>query len=678
MSAHDEGTRVVDPSAQRDFERAESVLDLRPGVLLGGRFLIRDRLGAGGSGAVYSALDTAVGQKVAVKVLRPELADELNHERLRREVRASRPGHPGIVTVFDLHQHDGFLFLSMELVGGRSLRELLAERRTLPVDEAVAIGARVATALAHLHERGLVHRDVKPGNILVTPDGAAKLCDLGLARPVAEGTTVTETAMVVGTPAYMAPEQATAAGLTPASDVYALGLTLYRCLTGTVPLEGTTAVETLMLRQHARPPRLQRGSVDAPRWLGRLLRRMLEPDPRERPGAAVVAAALRARSLSWRPGRRQLKRAALAAAAVFALVVAAVVVERRLAAPSLDPTARLMFRVESFDNGSSVDILDDRGNRLHRMVLGRHWDPDAVGRNARRIVAFGDLDGDGLEDAVIARQDQRAEPLEVFLRLEDGSLAEPLRYPPSSGFSYQGRSFDPFQPIDVHCNDLDADGRAEIVLVEHSTAYYPATVRVLDWRNETLFRLWHPGQLTSAQTADRDRDGRPELYIGGTCNFLTAPESNTSKPVFIALEHDWRRRGQTVDLFAPDRRLPAFAPAGVRLMYAAWDRVVTPRYRDSWQNVMVAVGPANDPATFLSLVVSEASPVNLGLSTRKRPALRHVQLDRQLRVSDAQWEPLIIDLLDIEPEDPEMQGLLLPQYWTGDGWSGQPIFMDGG
>lgn len=474
-------TLTADPNRQRDVADASAAQDLRPGDRLGDRFLIKERLGLGGSGTVYAALDTRVGQKVAIKLLKPDLADPAGRERLRREVRAARPAHENVVNIFDLHQHDGLFFLSMELVHGRSLRELLAERGTLAIDEAGALGSQVASGLTHLHQRGLVHRDIKPGNIMVAEDGTAKVCDMGLARPLARGTTVTETAMVVGTPAYMAPEQATAAELTSASDVYALGLTLYQCLTGSVPLEGETAVETLMLRQKARPPRIRGGTIDCPRWLDRLLRWMLEPVPEGRPTTKQVEQALMNSRVGRRLSRRTVTRVVVTALVAAAVLVAGLVVRERLATVALDATAGLGFRVEPFQNGSAVEILDDYGNVLHRVFLERQWNPDLVGRHVRRVVAIGDLNGDGFEDAVVARQDRPpTNPVEIYLRQSDGSLGPALTYPATTGFKYEDESFDFFEPADVHCSDLDADGVSEIVLVENNIGFYPATVRVLN------------------------------------------------------------------------------------------------------------------------------------------------------------------------------------------------------
>ena len=329
------------------------------GELLAGRFALHRQIGRGGAGTVYAAFDTKVGQKVAVKVLHADIRESSQLERLRREVRAARPGHPNAVAVYDLFDDGLRRFLTMELIDGRSLSLELADVGRLSTNGTVEVGRQIAAALADLHAKGLVHRDVKPGNILLTEDGIAKLCDMGLTRPTAKGMTITETEMVVGTPAYMAPEQALAGELTAASDVYALGLTLYQCLTGEVPLQEDTAVATLMLRQKSRPPKVRRGCVGCPKWLDRLILRMLDPAPDERPTAAEVEEALTQRRvrLRLRPRRRHL-----VAAAIVVLVAGGSIAGLRAV------TNRPANTVEVVD--SDVIGFDKAGEELWRRRLG--------------------------------------------------------------------------------------------------------------------------------------------------------------------------------------------------------------------------------------------------------------------------------------------------------------------
>ena len=390
---HD-STATVSPPALNGGAPDGSVA---PGTVLAGRFEVVRRLGAGGSGAVYSARDLALGQEVAVKVLHPHLADAASRERLRREVRAARPGHPGLVAAYDLHEAEGRFFLSLELVDGRSLREVLAERGPMPSDDVVAIGRQLAETLSWLHGRGLVHRDVKPGNVLLEGGGRARLCDLGLVRPLEQGATVTATETVVGTPAYMAPEQATGAPLTGAADVYGLGLTLYCALTGEVPLVESTAVATLVRRQRERAPRVRRSRPDCPAWLGRLLGAMLEPRPGDRPTAARVVEVLDRRAMAPRVRWRRVVAAAGVVLGLAAVALALLAVVPRV-------TARLEVA------GNRVHGVDARGRETW------HLDLETPVLEDQRV----DLDGDGVEEAVLSC----ADPLVAAGDLDERPRAE--------------------------------------------------------------------------------------------------------------------------------------------------------------------------------------------------------------------------------------------------------------
>lgn len=261
------------------------------GTVLAGRFRIVSLLGRGGMASVYEAVDEALGRTVAVKLFRQELADGDDLQRQREEILLlAGLNHPALVTLFDASTSDsGSAFLVMELVSGTDLHSRLLDG---PLDRSTVatIGKNLADALGHVHAQGVIHRDVKPGNILLPEHGSpgppAKLADFGIARLI-DGARLTATGTVLGTASYISPEQARGEALTPASDIYSLGLVLLECLTGERAFPGTAA-ESMVARLGRTPEVPQRlGSA----WVG-LLRGMTLMDPDARPTARDVAGAL--------------------------------------------------------------------------------------------------------------------------------------------------------------------------------------------------------------------------------------------------------------------------------------------------------------------------------------------------------------------------------------------------
>jgi eukaryotic-like serine/threonine-protein kinase len=223
------------------------------GETLSGRYRIERLLGRGGMSAVWLAWDGELEREVAVKILhsrRLESADAV--ERFEREARTlASLAHPGIVTVIDRGEEDGRPFIVFEYVRGPDLRTRIAERGGLEPAEAYAVCSQVADALAYAHDQGVIHRDVKPHNVLLAEDGTAKLTDFGIAR-VIEAPSLTSTGRVLGTGEYLAPEQAAGEGLDERADVYALGVMLFHCLTGETPYQGEGFVD--LAAQHMRAP----------------------------------------------------------------------------------------------------------------------------------------------------------------------------------------------------------------------------------------------------------------------------------------------------------------------------------------------------------------------------------------------------------------------------------------
>ena len=216
-------------------------------------YRITDKLGVGGQGAVYKATDTKLGRSVVIKVIPPELsAKQSNLKRFEREARlASSLDHPNICTIFDLDEVDGVHFIAMQFVEGKNVRQLVAGR-PLELKTAVLIGLQVADALAAAHSRGIIHRDIKSGNVMVTSTGQVKVLDFGLAKLLDDTeaatagihrTDLTEVGVPYGTATYAAPEQARGDRVDKRADIFSLGVLLYEMLTGTLPFRGKTTID---------------------------------------------------------------------------------------------------------------------------------------------------------------------------------------------------------------------------------------------------------------------------------------------------------------------------------------------------------------------------------------------------------------------------------------------------
>ncbi|MFC7715704.1 serine/threonine-protein kinase [Nonomuraea recticatena] len=269
---------------------------LGSGTTLNNRYRLTTRLGGGGMGEVWRADDAVLGRAVAVKVLLPALMEDPRFaQRFQNEARAMATlAHPGVVDVYDCgtcELGDGrrVSFLVMEFIDGESLDRLL-RRSALTPEETMRLVAEVADALAAAHEQGIVHRDVKPANLMIRPDGSVTLTDFGIAHS-ASGGQLTATGTVLCSAGYCAPEQASAGTITPAVDVYALGVVAYQCLTGELPFDGETPVQIIFKHLRAPVPPLPDDVPAGPRVL---VGRALEKDPERRwPSAADMAAAAR-------------------------------------------------------------------------------------------------------------------------------------------------------------------------------------------------------------------------------------------------------------------------------------------------------------------------------------------------------------------------------------------------
>jgi len=446
------------------------------------RWTVERLLGTGGQAEVWLALDTELGEQVAVKVLRTDLAPEAR-ERLKREVSLGRNlQHPNLVRVYDLLEIGDRLAIVMEWLPGGNLAEKLAAGE-LPVADVVRWAGETLSALACLHASDVVHRDVKPSNLLLDGAGHGKLADLGLARRIEDARDLTRTSTTVGTPMFMSPEQLRGERATPASDLYSLGVTLFQLITGRPPFVADSEFEVARMHLQEPVPDPRRLRPNCPTWLARLVLRLMEKRPGDRYRSAEAALdALRREKALVSP---RLRRQAMTVAAV--VVVAGLVVAGGSGVLRARAAAARVVKMEAVD--TVVHGVDSRGREVWRTELKSRIDQ----------VESADLDGDGIPETIAATRplsmargaDVKSEVLAVtrsgriltHVSPEDVVLRWDYDFP---------KLLTPY----FKAADLDGDGAAELIVRCNQRAFYPTSLLVY-WpkRDRWTTVAFHSGWL---------------------------------------------------------------------------------------------------------------------------------------------------------------------------------------
>ncbi len=337
---------------------------LPEGFEIGHRYRVVKLLGRGGMGAVYRVRDLELDRDVALKLVRPEIAaDPATLERFRREIQlSSRITHRNVLRVYDLGEVEGIRFLTMQFVDGDDLASLIKREGRLPVPRVLAIFGEICKGLAAAHEQGVVHRDLKPQNIMLDAAGTAYVTDFGIAKSLA-GTGMTEMGAILGTPSYMSPEQVRGEPAGPRSDIYALGVILYEMVAGQVPFTGDSAYEVMMRRLSHRPRPAAELNPEIPAFLQKIMERCMATEPASRyPSVDAILADLGAETFStnvrFELMRRRWLLVTAAAVVVAALAVGGVIwLSRRRPAPRAAEPARPVL-IADFENKTGDPVFD--------------------------------------------------------------------------------------------------------------------------------------------------------------------------------------------------------------------------------------------------------------------------------------------------------------------------------
>lgn len=293
LSSAEQAKTVQMKTISLTSEQRMAAQGLIPGSLFADRYEVKEILGQGGMGTVFKAVDRELGEVIAIKTLKKDFLeqDPTALERFRSEIRlARRISHRNVVRTHDIGENSGIYYITMECAEGKSLRDLIKARGRLPVAVALSVGKQLARALEIAHEQGVVHRDIKPHNMVVGADGVLKVMDFGIARlarqPQESG--VTQAGMVVGTPEYMAPEQLAGKEIDGRVDLYATGCVLYECLTGKPPITADTPYELVAKLIEDVPVSVRSINPEVPVELDQLISQLLSKEPGDRPASAII------------------------------------------------------------------------------------------------------------------------------------------------------------------------------------------------------------------------------------------------------------------------------------------------------------------------------------------------------------------------------------------------------
>jgi len=478
------------------------------GLVLPERWKLARRLGRGGQADVWMAEDTLLKERVAIKVFHPDLSAG-ERERMRREVSLGRSlAHPNLVRVYELVDAGDRVAVVMEWVSEGSLAQRL-ETGPLPVDDVVRIADDTLAALSFLHERNIVHRDVKPSNLLVDADGRIRLADLGLVRRMDDAGDLTRTAMTVGTPMYMSPEQLRGERAGPAADLYGLGVTLYQLLVGHAPFQAPSQFELARLHMQARVPDPRRARPDCPRWLGRFVARLLEKLPGDRfPDARAARGALLRQRVLWSPRFRRRLAAAGTVIAVGAALAAA-------AARYVVPAIRRGETVRVEATTREIRGVDGHGRVTWALAT------DLPIREVVRV----DVDGDGAAETIaqtqVASLGRRGagRHSEIVIVSNTGRMVSRIR-PDDVARTFWSYDFPINLNAYVQVADLDGDGRSEVIANCRHTAFFPTFVMIY-WSSADLWQpiLMHSGALYDLEPVAGASP--PRLRIAGINNRLS-------------------------------------------------------------------------------------------------------------------------------------------------------------